>query len=264
MIEIIKEHNGFGKIIFKLAKSDLIKTYRGSALGWAWAIIKPTVTILVYWFTFSIGLMMGGDVGIYPYFLWLISGMIPWFFMSEMITQGPNSLRKYSFLITKMKFPVSTIPTFVGLSKVFVHIGLLCVVILLFALFGFSPDVYYLQLPFYVISMYLFFTAWSLFSAPLGALSKDFINLVGSFVMALFWMSGVIWDASRVTNKWARYFLKINPITYLSTGYRDVFINKVWFFEKNDTLVFLAVLLIMSLLAIAVYKKLRKIIPDVL
>lgn len=60
--EIIKDHITYKQQIFKLAKSDLIKTYRGAALGWAWAIIKPAVTIFVYWFAFEIGLRSGKPV----------------------------------------------------------------------------------------------------------------------------------------------------------------------------------------------------------
>lgn len=62
LAEIIKDHIEYMQQIFKLAKADLVKTYRGAALGWAWAIIKPAVTIFVYWFTFEIGLRAGRDV----------------------------------------------------------------------------------------------------------------------------------------------------------------------------------------------------------
>jgi len=75
---IIKDHITYRKQIFKLAKADLIKTYRGSALGWAWALIKPVVTIFVFWFAFSFGLRQGGDVDGFPFFLWLIAGFVPW------------------------------------------------------------------------------------------------------------------------------------------------------------------------------------------
>ena len=47
---IIKEHITWRHQIFNLAKSDLKKTYSGAALGWAWAFIKPIVTIFIYWF----------------------------------------------------------------------------------------------------------------------------------------------------------------------------------------------------------------------
>jgi teichoic acid transport system permease protein len=264
MFNIIKEHKGFWKTIFKLAKVDLIKTYRGSALGWAWAIIKPVVTILVYWFTFSIGLRAPNFVEGYPYFLWLISGLVPWFYMSEMITQGTEAIRGYRHLVTKMNFPVSTIPTFVSLSKLFVNLCLIMVVVILFMLFGFIPDIYYLQLPIYILMSAIFFTGWSLFASPLGAISRDFSNFIKSFITAVFWLSGVIWNPANVENKWAKIFFKVNPVTYLTQGFRDTFIYKVWFYDKQETLIFLAILLVMWIIAIQIYKKLRKDIPDVL
>lgn len=65
---ICDEHLLYRKQILRLAKSDLVKTYRGSALGWSWAFIKPMVTIFVYWFAFSYGIRSGGDVDGYPFF----------------------------------------------------------------------------------------------------------------------------------------------------------------------------------------------------
>ena len=122
-----------------------------------WAIIKPTVTIFVYWFAFSIGLRIGKDVNGFPYFLWLIAGVVPWFYMSEMITAGTDCIRKYSYLVTKMKFPVSTIPTFVNISKFMIHLVLIYLVIIIFRLFGYTPDIYLLQLPFYIFLTFVFF-----------------------------------------------------------------------------------------------------------
>ena len=56
ILEYFSDHKTYRKQIFKLAKADIIKTYRGSALGWAWALVKPVVTIFVFWFAFSMGL----------------------------------------------------------------------------------------------------------------------------------------------------------------------------------------------------------------
>ena len=44
------------KLIFSLAKNDFKTKYAGSYLGIVWAFIQPVVTILVYWFVFSVGL----------------------------------------------------------------------------------------------------------------------------------------------------------------------------------------------------------------
>ena len=60
--EIWQEHVEWRGQILKLAKADIIKTYSGAALGWAWALIKPTLTIAVFWFAFTYGLRGGGPV----------------------------------------------------------------------------------------------------------------------------------------------------------------------------------------------------------
>jgi teichoic acid transport system permease protein len=262
---IIKEHIEMRKLIFGLAKNDLIKTYRGSALGWIWSLIKPTILIFVFWFAISIGLRGGGPVNEYPFFLWLIAGMVPWFYMSEMISAGTFAIRKYKYLVTKMKFNVSIIPTFFSLSSLFVHTCMMVIVILIFVFKGFTPDIYYLQLPFYMLFMFIFFTTWSLFSAPLAAISNDYGNLVKSLVTAIFWLSGVLWDVNSLQIGWLKILLKFNPVTYFASGYRNVFIYKKWFWEDISSFLIMAgITLVLGIIATRNYKKLRTDLPDVL
>ena len=265
LINIIKEHIAYKKQIGKLAMADLTKTYRGAALGWMWAIIKPTVTIFVYWFAFSIGLRMSSNVNGYPYFLWLIAGVVPWFYMSEMISGGTDAIRRYGYLVTKMKFPVSTIPTFVNISKLLVHCILVFIVIVIFRLFHRALDIYYLQIPFFMLLTFVFFELWGLLSAPLGAISKDYANLIKAFITAVFWLSGIMWNPETISNGTLKKFLMINPITYLVNGYRNCFINKVWFWEQPRRLLYFVVTCaVMLVLGLIIYRKLRKEIPDVL
>ncbi len=264
-INIIKDHIQYRQQIFKLAKADLVKTYRGAALGWSWAIIKPAVTIFVYWFAFEIGLRAGKDVNGFPFFLWLISGLMSWFYMNDMLTQGTDSIRKYSYLVTKMKFPVSTIPTFISISKLMVHFILLIITIVIFIAMGHAPDMYILQLPFYILLNFSFFTVFSLLSSLLASMSKDFANLVKAFITAIFWLSGIIWNVNNIKIGWLKKVLMINPVTYLVEGYRNCFINKIWFWEQPKRLMyFVIILVIMLIIALWAYRKLRKEIPDVL
>jgi len=264
-VDIVNEHRDYKKQIFQLAAVDLLKTYRGSALGWLWAVIKPTVTIGVYWFAFAVGLRAGGGVAGYPFFLWLVAGIVPWFYMQEMLTQGSTNLKRYDYLVTKIRFPVSTISTFVSLSKLYVHLALLAIVIVLFILFGYPVDVYLLQLPFYIACMFAFFTLWSLMASLLSAMSKDFANVVQSFVTALFWVSGVMWDVNKIKGGILSKILAFNPVTFLATGYRNVFIYKRWFFQDTFSLVaFFIMLTGMGLLALYTFHRLRRDIADVL
>jgi teichoic acid transport system permease protein len=282
LIRIIKQHITWRRQLIKLAKADIIKTYSGSALGWAWAIIKPAVTIFVFWFAFGVGLRLasGNMENGYPFLLWLIAGLLPWFFMEEMITQGANSLRQYNYLVTKMRFPIATIPTFVGISKFYVHLFLTALVTLFFVGYGYKPDIYFLQLPIYMLCMVLFFIAWAQFASMLTCISKDFFNLVGAATQALFWLSGILYDVNTMNVPgWLKIFLMINPITFIANGYRNIFIYKVWIWDDHTTLwikslgidievypafLFCVALLIMAALALWAYRKLYKEIPDVL
>ena len=262
---IIKEHIEWRSQIFKLAKADIIKTYSGAALGWAWAIVKPTVTIFVFWFAFSIGLRSGGDKAGYPFVLWMMAGMLPWFYISDMITQGAGAIRRYKYLVTKMKFPVSTIPTFVGLAKLSIHLCLLLIVMCIYTILGYYPDIYFLQLPIYMLFMVMFFIVWGLFSSMLSAMSSDFLNLVKSFTTAIFWMSGIMWDVNSIHIRWIKILLYFNPVTYIATGYRNVFIYKTWFWQEPvQLLIFVVLFILMTIAAVWSYKKLIKEIPDVL
>lgn len=263
--KILKEHIAWRHQIIKLAKANIVKAYSGAALGWAWAIIRPGITVLVFWFAFSVGLRQGGHINGYPFVLWMMAGFIPWFYMRDMIPEGAAAIRKHKYLVTKMSFPVSTIPTFVALAFLAVHICLLIVLILIFCFTGHFPDQYYLQLPFYILCMTLFFMAWGLFSSMLSAMSKDFLNLVKSFTTAIFWLSGILWDVRSIPIEWIQTVLLFNPVTFIASGYRNVFIYKVWFFEEPiPLLAFGLVLGLMSILGLWSYEKLIKEIPDVL
>ncbi len=264
--EIFNDHKVYGKQILKLAKADLIKTYRGSALGWAWALVKPVVTIFVFWFAFSFGLRMGGDgIDGYPFFLWLIAGFVPWFYMSSMITGGAACIRANSQLVTKMHFPASVVPTFVSISKLFISALLVIIMILIFWVSGYPPIIYYLNIPVYMIMMFVWFTIWGLFAGMLSAMSRDFLNLIKALSQAIFWMSGIIYDVNGIDVHWIKAILSYNPVTIIATGFRYTFIKHQWFFEDMYMLrCYLICLIVVILLAIWAYKKTYQDIPDVL
>lgn len=265
MKEILKEHIGFRKQIFKLSKSELIKTYKGAALGPAWAIINPAFTIFVYWFAFSIGLRAGKPVDGVPFFLFLVVGMVPWFFMREAIKGGAACLRNKRAFITKMHFPVSTIPTYTLLANLYSHIGLMVITYIIVICYGYPPSLYNLQIFFYMPLMYLFFLFLSWLTAPLSAISKDFHNVVKSIITAIFWLSGILWNPYSLENPILRQIILATPVTYFANGYRNTFVMNKWFFETPyETIWCFIWLIVMALLGAYTYKRLRKTIPDVL
>ena len=264
MINIIKEHIEYRYQILKLAWFDVVKEYKGTVFGWIWVLIKPATTIFVFWFAFTYGFRNGSQVDGFPFITWLIAGILTWFFISDILNKGINCMRRNSYLVNKIKFPISVIPTFDTISKIIPHSLLLLLFILIYSIcYGFN--IYLLQLPYYFIMLFVYFSILSLGFSLLSSISKDFLNLVKAFTTALFWLSGVIWNIQTMHVEWVRDILLFNPITYFAEGYRNVFIHKVWFF--NDTkpfICFIIVFILTTVFSLFIYRKTKNDIGDVL
>lgn len=271
---ILKEHKGFGKQIFLLAKNELIKTYKGAIIGPFWAVVKPAFTIFVYWFAFNtirkgreISVYMGGgDPFKTAFFTFMFIGIIPWFFIQDSILQGTKTLRNNRQFITKVKFPVSTILTYTGISRLYVHMMLMSVMYI-FVLIVVGPSWYNLQFFFYCPLMYFFFLFLSWSTAPMAAFSKDFESLVVSVMAGIFWLSGIMYDSydPKVFGGVGKYIMLLNPVNFFVNGYRNSFLYHRWFFEyKTELVIFIAEFIVVFLLGIYNYNRLRKKLPDVL
>lgn len=272
MFEIFKEHKGFGKQIFLLAKDELIKTYKGAVIGPLWAFVKPAFTIFVYWFAFSAGIKQlkslninlgGPDPFTIDFFTFMFVGIIPWFFIQDSITQGAKTLRVNRQFITKVKFPVSTILTYTAISRLFVHV-LLVAVMYIYICFAVGPSWYNLQFFLYCPLMFIFFVALSWSTAPMSAFSKDFESLIVSIMSGIFWLSGIMYDSYGFDEPLKTVML-FNPINFFVNGYRNCFLYNRPFFEyKTELVIFLAEFLAVFFLGIYNYNRLRKKLPDVL
>ncbi len=273
LFTIFKEHKNFGKQIMLLAINDLKKTYKGAAIGPFWAVIKPAFTLFVYWFAFSVGLRGNDSVEAFGQeftrFIFLLVGFIPWFFITDSITLGAKSIRMNTQFVTKVSFPVSTIMTFTAVARLFVHIFLAVIMYVILICSGFGPSVYNLQFFLYCPLMVIFFVALTWSTAPMAAFSKDFENMIVSIMSGIFWLSGIIYNSYDLgdttllnTLEKIMYF---NPINFFANGYRNAFLYNRWFFENTTELyIFLAEFLVVFVLGLWNYNRLRKTLPDVL
>jgi len=269
LFTIFKEHKNFGKQIGLLAVNDLRKTYKGAAIGPLWAVIKPAFTLFVYWFAFEIGLKSGKGVNFegdnYSTFIFLLVGFVPWFFITDSITLGAKSIRMNKQFVTKVSFPVSTIMTFTAIARLMVHLFLVVIMYTILVCSGYTPSVYNLQFFLYCPLMVMFFVALTWSTAPMAAFSKDFENMIVSIMSGIFWLSGIIYNSYTVGTDAIRKIMYFNPINFFANGYRKTFLSEQWFFENSAELyVFLAEFVIVFVLGLWNYKRLRKTLPDVL
>lgn len=262
--QILSENWQWRHQIWDLAKIDLVKTYRGAALGKVWLFTKPAVYILVYWFTLSVGMRSGHDVNGQPFLLWLAAGVFPWFFMSDAINVGSNVYRRYPYLVNRIKFPLSVISTFYTLSIMIIFACTMLFTIAVCLVTGVHLGRYLLQLPLVMVLMFLFWTAWSIMLSPLGAISKDFANLIKTLSTPFFWLSGILFQLDSLP-RIGQVIMAFNPVAWCAEAVRDCFVYKEWIWQRPDELLpFLVVFLVVVLLALRNFRRLSKEVPDVL
>lgn len=213
--------------IWQFALDDFKNKYSGSALGALWAFLQPITTIVLYWFVFQLG-FKSQPVADFPFILWLLAGLVPWFFVSEAISNATASMVEYSYLVKKVLFNIDILPLAKVLSVLFVQFVLVVFAVIFYAAFGYFPDWYYLQIPIYMAYMVLFVCGISYFTATLYVFFKDVIQVVSIVLQAVFWVTPIVWDFG-IMPEAAQRILKFNPLYYVVDGYRNIFIYKEGF-----------------------------------
>ena len=266
---ILKDNWEWRTQIFQLALFELKKRAQGAALGWIWLFAKPLVYIVVFWFVLAIGLRAERSVsGDNPYFIWLMSGIIPWFYMSSMIGGGSDVLHHYRYLVNKVKFPISGISTLYSISSLIENLILVVILMVIYSLYGMAWDIYLIQIPIAIVLMFVFWTMVSVMLSQLSGISKDFGQLIGAFQQPLFWLSGILYEFTRFAAAgygWISNVMLFNPITFFATIFRDATYYKVWFWSDPAFVGAFAVVFLLTLVVMCfVYAHFNEEVADVL
>ncbi len=251
------------RLLLSLTKSDFRQQYLGSYLGITWAFVQPTVTILIFWFVFQVG-FKSKPINDCPFILWLTSGIIPWFFFSDSISNATNSVTSNSYLVKKVVFRISLLPIIKVLSSLIIHAFFLVFMGLLFTLYGLSFNVYWLQIFYYLFAMMVLIMGLSWITSSVMVFVRDINQFVVMILQFGFWMTPIFWELERVPERY-RFLIKINPLAYLIDGYRDSMIHKVWFWEHPGyTIYYWSVTLTIFVVGGLTFRKLKPHFADVL
>lgn len=251
------------ELLSTMVKNEFKKQYLGSYLGLVWVFIQPLTFMLIIWFVFEIG-FRSGPVGEAPLFLWLISAMIPWFFFADALSQGTNSVVDNSFLVKKVAFRVSILPLVQIGSVLTIHIVLIGFLIVMFLVYGYTPSLYWLQLPFYILCSILLVLGMVWTTSAIRVFVKDMGNFIGVIIQIGFWFTPIFWQISMIPEKY-QWIIKLNPMFYIVEGYRDTFINNIWFWEHwRLTPYFFVVTAVLLTVGAITFKRLRPHFGDVL
>ena len=251
------------QFLFQFSLDDFRNKYAGSLMGITWAFIQPLMTIIIYWFIFQVG-FGSQPVDNYPFILWLVAGLIPWFFVSECIVSVTSSLVEYSYLVKKILFNINILPLIRVLSCFLVQIFLVAITIILFLIFGYCPDIYYLQLPYYMLYMAFLLTGIGYFTAALYVFFKDLIQIVNIVMQIVFWLTPIVWDFN-IMPAMVQKILTLNPVYYVICGYRNIFVYKEFFWENwKMGIYYWIVAILFCIIGKKVFNKLKVHFADVL
>lgn len=264
LFELPKELFVSRKLIFSLAKNDFKTKYAASYLGVFWAFVQPIVTIAIYTFVFQVGFKAAPTTTGYPFLLYLVSGIVPWFFFSEAWMNATNSLIEYSYLVKKMVFKISILPIVKVISSLFVHLFFIVLAWIIFTVDGKMPGLSLVQVIYYMFCTICLTLALSYFTAAITPFFPDTSQIINILTQIGMWMTPIMYDEAIMGPSIMR-ILKFNPMYYVVRGYRDAFINGVWFWEEPKmTIYFWVVVCILFTIGFGTFKKLRVHFADVL
>lgn len=253
-------------LIVYLSKNDFKTKYAGSYMGIIWAFIQPLVTIVLYWFVFEKGLRSGA-VSDVPFILWLMAGLIPWFFFQEALVNATNCFSEYSYLVKKVVFNIDILPIVKIISSLFVHIFFMGLLVGAYVLMGYFPGIVAIQLLYYSFCMIALLLSISYLTSAISVFFKDTVQIISVFMQVGTWMTPILWnmDSPEMLESLGKFafILKLNPMYYVVSGCRATMIDKKLFFERPKlTLYFWLFVLVMSLLSGFVYKRLKPHFSD--
>lgn len=211
------------RLLVKLAFMNMNRQTIRSSLGMFWTYFHDVVYILVF-VAFRLliagnGSMMGMNSMVY-----MMTGMIPWFFINDVLSQGSTAIRSNKGIVQSIRFPVSVLPTIdvisIFLRRIFSFVMLFAVVLI----FGYIRYFHLLLFIYYMICAIVLSIAMNLVISAFVAVSDDFRQLYDALLRVLIYTMPIVWDYSRVESLSVNVLLRINPMVYVVKGFRDAFV----------------------------------------
>jgi lipopolysaccharide transport system permease protein len=207
----------YRELLYFLAWRDLLVRYKQTAVGVAWSLIRPILTILVLTLLFGkLGKMPSAGV---PYPLLVLCGMLPWQFFSTAISESGNSLVSNSNLISKVYFPRLVVPISSVITSFVDFLISLALLAVLLIWYRFLPPASIALLPLFVLLAFVSSFGVGLWIAALMVKYRDFRFIVPFIVQFGFFVSPVGWLSSIVPEEW-RLLYSLNPMVGVIDGFR--------------------------------------------
>ncbi|KYC39320.1 phosphate ABC transporter permease [Scytonema hofmannii PCC 7110] len=208
----------YRELFYFLAWRDILVRYKQTAIGMAWALIRPFLTMVVFTIVFGTLAKLPSE-GNAPYPILVYSAMLPWQFFSSGLSECSNSLINNANLLSKVYFPRLIVPTSAVIVS-FVDFMISGILLLaLMAWYNFVPDWRILTLPLFILIAFAASMGAGLWLAALTVEYRDFRYIVTFLVQFGLYISPVGFSSKLVSEEW-RLVYSLNPMVGVIDGFR--------------------------------------------
>lgn len=219
--EMFTEQAQYRELLIQMIRRDLLLRYKETVMGFCWAISMPALNAVIFSVIFTRVAPL--DVGM-PYPIYIYAGLLPWNWFAASIRFSIPSLTSNHTLVTKVYFPREIFPFSAVLVSLvdFAIASSVLVAMMVYYRFAVSWAVLFLPI---LLAVQLTFTAGI---ALLGSMANLFyrdVKYISELGLSL-WMfaTSVVYPIDRIGGKLGAV-LRLNPMTPLIEGYRDVLLR---------------------------------------
>lgn len=253
-------------LFYFLAWRDVIVRYKQTAIGIAWSVLRPLLTITVFWF---IGWMFGiPDEGV-PRILMVTAATLPWQFFSTAFSESANSLIANSNLLTKVYFPRMIVPAstiIVCLIDFLISFGILVIVMIALQ---YNPGWQIMLLPIFLLLAILCALGAGLLIAALNVKYRDFRYVIpfivqfGLYISPVAFSSNTIYGSERIP-EWLKFIYSLNPMVGVIDGFRWCITGGQIVINQQAFLISISISIVMLFAGIKYFRKTEKTFADLI
>lgn len=205
------------ELLYFLAWRDVKVRYKQTAIGVAWAVLQPLLTMLVFTLIFGTFARIPSD-GV-PYPLFAFAALLPWNFFAQALTRGASSLVANAPVLTKVYFPRLLVPVASACLPALDFCFSFPVLGGLMAWFGVPLSWRLVTLPLFILLAVMTALAMSLLLAPIHVRYRDVGHAVPFLVQMWLYASPVVYPTSLIPEPW-RPLYALNPLVGVIEGFR--------------------------------------------
>ena len=221
-------------LLYFLTWRDVKVRYKQTLLGFAWAILVPLSTMVVFGTIFGKIAKLPSD-GLDPY-LFYLAALVPWHYFANSLTMSSNSLIGQANLLTKIYLPRLFIPLSSCVSNLVDFAIAFVILIVMMMCMKIVPAVTILIVPLLVLIAFCTALGVGLVLSAMNVKYRD-IRYVVPFLVQMWMYCSVLLPFSKIPQSWGiwRYLYGLNPMAGVIEGCRWCLMHHEMFLDEGRT-----------------------------